>query len=56
MIGWPKVSWKGRSSLTAWVLGTLTVMFLAYQWLPIFTLGLLHFSGPTGGRLTCGLR
>jgi putative spermidine/putrescine transport system permease protein len=31
------------------VLGTLTVIFLAYQWLPIFTLGLLSFSGPTGG-------
>ena len=43
------IGWKGRSSLTAWVLGTLTVIFLAYQWLPIFTLGLLSFSGPTGG-------
>ena len=31
------------------MLGTLTVIFLAYQWLPIFTLGLLSFSGPTGG-------
>ena len=25
------------------------MIFLAYQWLPIFTLGLLSFSGPTGG-------
>ena len=43
------IGWKGRSSLTAWCLGTVTVVFLAYQWLPIFTLGLLSFSGPTGG-------
>ena len=41
--------WKFRLSLTGWILGTLTVVFLAYQWLPIFTLGLLSFSGPTGG-------
>ncbi len=49
MIGWPKIGWKGRLSLTGWILGTLTLVFLAYQWLPIFTLGLLSFSGPTGG-------
>ena len=29
---------RARSRLTAWVLGTLTVAFLLYQWLPIFTL------------------
>ena len=44
-----KIGWKGRLSLTGWILGTLTLIFLAYQWLPIFTLGLLSFSGPTGG-------
>ena len=44
-----KSAGSGRSSLTGWVLGTLTVIFLAYQWLPIFTLGLLSFAGPTGG-------
>jgi putative spermidine/putrescine transport system permease protein len=38
-----------RSRLMAWVLGTLTVAFLLYQWLPILTLSLLSFSGPTGG-------
>jgi len=43
------IGWKGRSRLTAWVLGILTVAFLAYQWLPILTLGLLSFAGPTGG-------
>lgn len=41
--------WKTRSRLTGWVLGAVTVLFLLYQWLPILTLGLLSFSGPTGG-------
>lgn len=41
--------WKMRSRLMTWFLGTLTVAFLLYQWLPVFTLGLLSFSGPTGG-------
>jgi putative spermidine/putrescine transport system permease protein len=49
MTGWPRIGWKGRLSLTSWILGTITLVFLAYQWLPIFTLGLLSFSGPTGG-------
>jgi putative spermidine/putrescine transport system permease protein len=40
---------RTRSRLTGWLLGTVTVLFLLYQWLPIFTLGLLSFSGPTGG-------
>jgi len=43
------MSWKLRSDIVGWVLGALTVAFLAYQWLPILTLGLLSFSGPTGG-------
>lgn len=45
----PLLDHRQRSRLTAWVLGTLTVCFLLYQWLPIFTLSLLSFSGPTGG-------
>ncbi len=45
----PLLDHRQRSRLTAWVLGTLTVLFLLYQWLPIFTLSLLSFSGPTGG-------
>lgn len=45
----PFLDHRARSRLTAWVLGTLTVVFLLYQWLPIFTLSLLSFSGPTGG-------
>jgi putative spermidine/putrescine transport system permease protein len=40
---------RARSRLTAWVLGTVTMLFLLYQWLPILTLSLLSFSGPTGG-------
>jgi putative spermidine/putrescine transport system permease protein len=45
----PLLDHHARSRLTAWVLGTLTVCFLLYQWLPILTLSLLSFSGPTGG-------
>lgn len=45
----PLLDHRARSRLTAWVLGTLTVGFLLYQWLPILTLSLLSFSGPTGG-------
>jgi putative spermidine/putrescine transport system permease protein len=45
----PLLDHRQRSRLTACVLGTLTVCFLLYQWLPIFTLSLLSFSGPTGG-------
>lgn len=41
--------WRTRSRLMTALLGTLTVGFLLYQWLPVFTLGLLSFSGPTGG-------
>jgi putative spermidine/putrescine transport system permease protein len=40
---------RARSRLTFWVLGGITLLFLLYQWLPILTLGLLSFSGPTGG-------
>lgn len=43
------MGWKMRSDLMGWVLGTLTVGFLLYQWLPVLTLSLLSFSGPTGG-------
>lgn len=43
------MGWKLRLRVTGWILGTLTLLFLAYQWLPIFTLALLSFSGPTGG-------
>src|SRR5258706_14615742 len=41
--------YRTRSRITGWVLGILTLAFLAYQWLPIFTLGVLSFAGPTGG-------
>lgn len=45
----PLLDHRARSRLTGWVLGTLTVLFLLYQWLPIATLSVLSFSGPTGG-------
>ena len=41
--------WSTRSKLTGWALGAITVAFLAYQWLPLLTLGVLSFSGPDGG-------
>jgi len=31
------------------LLGAVTFSFLAYQWLPMLTLGLLSFAGPDGG-------
>lgn len=43
------MGWRMRSRLTSWLLGTLTIGFLLYQWMPIATLSLLSFSGPTGG-------
>ncbi|UPY36863.1 ABC transporter permease [Sediminicoccus sp. KRV36] len=43
------IGWKTRSRVTGWLLGALTIGFLLYQWLPVFTLALLSFSGPTGG-------
>lgn len=43
------MSWRARSRLTSWLLGTLTIGFLLYQWMPIATLSLLSFSGPSGG-------
>lgn len=45
----PLLDHRARSRITAWVLGTLTVLFLLYQWLPIATLSILSFSGPNGG-------
>lgn len=41
--------WSKGSRIMAWVLGTATVGFLLYQWLPLFTLGVLSFGGPNGG-------
>jgi putative spermidine/putrescine transport system permease protein len=41
--------WVVRAKLMTWLLGAIVIAFLAYQWLPLLTLGLLSFSGPTGG-------
>ncbi|SKA10334.1 putative spermidine/putrescine transport system permease protein [Enhydrobacter aerosaccus] len=43
------MGWKVRLNVTTGLLGAITLAFLAYQWLPILTLGLLSFSGPSGG-------
>jgi putative spermidine/putrescine transport system permease protein len=45
-----KLGWKRPARASppgCWA--ALTLAFLAYQWLPIFTLGVLSFAGPTGG-------
>ena len=42
-------AWERRTRWVAWVLGFATSGFLLYQWLPLFTLGLLSFGGPNGG-------
>jgi len=43
------IDWRARERLVTWVLGAVTVGFLAYQWLPILTMALLSFTGPDGG-------
>jgi putative spermidine/putrescine transport system permease protein len=43
------MSWRARARLMTWSLGAVTFGFLAYQWLPLLTLGVLSFSGPDGG-------
>jgi putative spermidine/putrescine transport system permease protein len=41
--------WRTRQRITTWILGIVTIGFLAYQWLPMIILGVLSFAGPTGG-------
>ncbi|RVT92272.1 ABC transporter permease [Rhodovarius crocodyli] len=41
--------WKTRSRLTSWLLGIVTIGFLLFQWLPMFTMFLLSFAGENGG-------
>src|SRR5258708_4948824 len=43
------MDWRTRAKLTKAVLGAVVVAFLAYQWLPLLTLGLLSFGGPNSG-------
>jgi putative spermidine/putrescine transport system permease protein len=43
------VRWTTRAKLTKVLLAAVTFGFLAYQWLPMLTLGLLSFAGPDGG-------
>ena len=44
------IGWRFRLNLTGWILGAITLFFLAYQWLPIFTL--VQVSCGTRGRRT----
>jgi len=43
------IGWRTRQRLVKVALGALTLGFLAYQWMPILTMGLLSFTGPDGG-------
>src|SRR2546426_8711673 len=43
------IPWRTRQRLVRAALGTITVLFLAYQWLPMLTMALLSFTGPDGG-------
>ena len=43
------IGWRTRQRVVKVALGALTLGFLAYQWMPILTMGLLSFTGPDGG-------
>ena len=43
------IGWRTRQRVVKVLLGALTLGFLAYQWMPILTMGLLSFTGPDGG-------
>jgi len=43
------IDWRTRQKLATGALGAVTVLFLAYQWLPMLTMTLLSFTGPDGG-------
>src|SRR5437667_12173171 len=43
------IAWRTRQRLVKGALGAVTVLFLAYQWLPMLTMALLSFTGPDGG-------
>jgi putative spermidine/putrescine transport system permease protein len=43
------MGWRARAKLTKAVLGAVVAAFLAYQWLPLLTLGVLSFGGPDSG-------
>jgi putative spermidine/putrescine transport system permease protein len=43
------IPWRTRQRLVTGLLGGLTGLFLAYQWLPLVTMSVLSFTGPDGG-------
>src|SRR5438093_11796109 len=43
------IAWRTRQRLVKGALGAVTVLFLAYQWLPMLTMAVLSFTGPEGG-------
>ena len=43
------IHWRTRQRLVTGALAAVTLVFLAYQWLPILTMALLSFTGADGG-------
>ena len=43
------IHWRTRQRLVTGALAAVTLVFLAYQWLPIVTMALLSFTGADGG-------
>jgi putative spermidine/putrescine transport system permease protein len=43
------IAWRARQRLVKAILGAVTGLFLAYQWLPMLTMAVLSFTGPDGG-------
>ena len=43
------IHWRTRQKLVKGALGAVTLLFLAYQWFPLLTMGLLSFTGADGG-------
>lgn len=43
------IAWRTRQRLVTAALGTVTVLFLAYQWLPMLTMAVLSFTDAEGG-------
>jgi putative spermidine/putrescine transport system permease protein len=43
------IAWRTRQRLVTAALGTVTVLFLSYQWLPMLTMAVLSFTDAEGG-------
>ena len=41
--------WRTRQKASKFILGGITFLFLIFQWFPLFTMGVLSFTGPDDG-------